>query len=56
MAESLNMKCGNRRDIQEVLEKKYPHLLHKEKFYNPLRQNYAHVKAMNHFPPRRNLQ
>ena len=27
MAESLNMKCGNRRDIQKVLEKKYPRLL-----------------------------
>lgn len=27
MAESLNMKCGNRKDIQEVLEKKYPCLL-----------------------------
>lgn len=27
MAESLNMKCGNWKDIQEVLEKKYPRLL-----------------------------
>lgn len=27
MAESLNMKCGNREDIQKVLKKEYPHLL-----------------------------
>ena len=27
MAESLNMKCGNWKDIQEVLEKNYPNLL-----------------------------
>ena len=27
MAESLNMKCGNWQDIQDVLKKKYPHYL-----------------------------
>lgn len=27
MAESLNMKCGNWQNIQDVLEKKYPHYL-----------------------------
>ena len=27
MAESLNMKCGNRKEIQSLLEQKYPHLL-----------------------------
>ena len=27
MAESLNMKCGNRQDIEKVLKKKYQHLL-----------------------------
>ena len=27
MAESLNMKCGNRQDIEKTLEEKYPHLL-----------------------------
>lgn len=27
MAESLNMKCGNWQDIQDILEKKYPHYL-----------------------------
>lgn len=27
MAETLNMKCGNRQDIRSLLERKYPHLI-----------------------------